>query len=80
MQGCMKSGPVNTDATLKYYEPESWRFGESPYSNGAAFNYPRHASGQVRGWCVSACFMLDPTTPIASASLDDILENILYIS
>lgn len=26
--GCMKSGPVLTDANLKWYEPLSWRFGD----------------------------------------------------
>lgn len=45
----MKSGPVNTDENYKYYEPESWRFGESPYGPAYATNYMRHASGQIYG-------------------------------
>ena len=44
----MKSGAVNTDKDRKYYEPEVWRFGESPYKGGAT-NYMRHASGQIYG-------------------------------
>lgn len=44
----MKSGAVNTNKRYKYFEPESWRFGESPYRGGAT-NYMRHASGQIYG-------------------------------
>ncbi len=52
LQGCMKSGPVETDNNTRYYEPESWRFGESPYhvvDGVGAINYMRHASGQIYG-------------------------------
>ena len=48
----MKSGPINTNKTRKYFEPESWRFGESPYRSGA-INYMRHASGQIYGLSAS---------------------------
>ncbi|KAJ4820082.1 Hexosyltransferase [Rhynchospora pubera] len=39
--GCMKSGPVLSKKTSKYYEPESWKFGED------GNNYFRHATGQI---------------------------------
>lgn len=45
--GCMKSGQVLTDSRLKWYEPESWRFGDGLCPRG--LNYPRHASGQIYG-------------------------------
>jgi hypothetical protein len=39
--GCMKSGPVLAEKTVKYHEPEYWKFGE------AGNKYFRHASGQI---------------------------------
>ncbi|KAJ3674151.1 hypothetical protein LUZ60_006143 [Juncus effusus] len=39
--GCMKSGPVLSQKTSKYYEPESWKFGEE------GNKYFRHATGQI---------------------------------
>ena len=29
LQGCMKSGPVLTEKRFKWYEPDSWRFGDA---------------------------------------------------
>jgi hypothetical protein len=46
--GCMKSGQVLTDRRYKWFEAESWKFGE-PATVEGAINYPRHASGQVYG-------------------------------
>lgn len=43
----MKSGQVLTDQKYKWYEPESWRFGDP--SGDGYINYPRHASGQIYG-------------------------------
>lgn len=45
--GCMKSGPVLTDSKYKWYEPDSWRFGDG--QNGGHAQYMRHASGQFYG-------------------------------
>ncbi|XP_031498552.1 beta-1,3-galactosyltransferase 7-like [Nymphaea colorata] len=39
--GCMKSGPVLSQKTVKYHEPEHWKFGEE------GNNYFRHATGQI---------------------------------
>ncbi|XP_078165081.1 putative beta-1,3-galactosyltransferase 8 isoform X2 [Carex rostrata] len=39
--GCMKSGPVLSEKSSKYFEPESWKFGED------GNNYFRHATGQI---------------------------------
>ncbi|KAF9661488.1 hypothetical protein SADUNF_Sadunf19G0074000 [Salix dunnii] len=39
--GCMKSGPVLSQKDDKYYEPESWKFGED------GNKYFRHATGQL---------------------------------
>ncbi|KAL6184837.1 hypothetical protein ACLB2K_046237 [Fragaria x ananassa] len=39
--GCMKSGPVLAQKSLKYHEPEHWKFGE------AGNKYFRHATGQI---------------------------------
>lgn len=39
--GCMKSGPVLFQKTVKYHEPEYWKFGEEGNS------YFRHATGQI---------------------------------
>lgn len=39
--GCMKSGPVLSDKTSKYHEPEFWKFGED------GNKYFRHATGQL---------------------------------
>ncbi|KAK9271421.1 hypothetical protein L1049_027011 [Liquidambar formosana] len=39
--GCMKSGPVLAQKTVKYHEPESWKFGEE------GNKYFRHATGQI---------------------------------
>ncbi|CAN6873790.1 unnamed protein product [Brassica oleracea] len=39
--GCMKSGPVLTQKTAKYREPEFWKFGEE------GNEYFRHATGQI---------------------------------
>ncbi|KAL3504050.1 hypothetical protein ACH5RR_033891 [Cinchona calisaya] len=39
--GCMKSGPVLSQKTVKYHEPESWKFGEE------GNKYFRHATGQI---------------------------------
>ena len=29
LQGCMKSGPVLIEKRFKWYEPDSWRFGDA---------------------------------------------------
>ncbi|THG05030.1 hypothetical protein TEA_021630 [Camellia sinensis var. sinensis] len=39
--GCMKSGPVLSQKTVKYHEPEYWKFGE------VGNKYFRHATGQI---------------------------------
>uniref|UniRef100_A0A7N0RGQ4 Hexosyltransferase n=2 Tax=Kalanchoe fedtschenkoi TaxID=63787 RepID=A0A7N0RGQ4_KALFE len=39
--GCMKSGPVLSHKSVKYYEPEYWKFGE------LGNKYFRHATGQI---------------------------------
>lgn len=39
--GCMKSGPVLSQKTVKYHEPEYWKFGEE------GSKYFRHATGQI---------------------------------
>ncbi|XP_060208048.1 beta-1,3-galactosyltransferase 7-like isoform X1 [Lycium barbarum] len=39
--GCMKSGPVLYQKSVKYHEPEFWKFGET------GNKYFRHASGQI---------------------------------
>ncbi|KAM7510981.1 hypothetical protein LguiB_009856 [Lonicera macranthoides] len=39
--GCMKSGPVLAEKTVKYHEPEYWKFGED------GNKYFRHATGQI---------------------------------
>ncbi|OMO84875.1 Glycosyl transferase, family 31 [Corchorus olitorius] len=39
--GCMKSGPVLSQKTVKYHEPEFWKFGEE------GNKYFRHATGQI---------------------------------
>ncbi|KAF7059159.1 hypothetical protein CFC21_066099 [Triticum aestivum] len=39
--GCMKSGPVLSDKSSKYHEPEFWKFGED------GNKYFRHATGQI---------------------------------
>ncbi|KAG7587426.1 hypothetical protein ISN45_Aa02g026140 [Arabidopsis thaliana x Arabidopsis arenosa] len=39
--GCMKSGPVLSQKTVKYHEPEYWKFGED------GNKYFRHATGQI---------------------------------
>ncbi|XP_024174251.1 beta-1,3-galactosyltransferase 7 isoform X2 [Rosa chinensis] len=39
--GCMKSGPVLAQKSVKYHEPEHWKFGE------AGNKYFRHATGQI---------------------------------
>ncbi|XP_010534616.1 PREDICTED: beta-1,3-galactosyltransferase 7-like [Tarenaya hassleriana] len=39
--GCMKSGPVLSQKTVKYHEPEYWKFGEE------GNKYFRHATGQI---------------------------------
>ncbi|XP_042494645.1 beta-1,3-galactosyltransferase 7-like isoform X2 [Macadamia integrifolia] len=39
--GCMKSGPVLSLKTVKYHEPEYWKFGEE------GNKYFRHATGQI---------------------------------
>ncbi|XP_022137599.1 beta-1,3-galactosyltransferase 7-like [Momordica charantia] len=39
--GCMKSGPVLSSKTVKYHEPEYWKFGEE------GNKYFRHATGQI---------------------------------
>ncbi|XP_042479957.1 probable beta-1,3-galactosyltransferase 8 isoform X1 [Macadamia integrifolia] len=39
--GCMKSGPVLSEKSAKYYEPEFWKFGEE------GNKYFRHATGQI---------------------------------
>ncbi|VVA95670.1 unnamed protein product [Arabis nemorensis] len=39
--GCMKSGPVLALKTVKYHEPEYWKFGED------GNKYFRHATGQI---------------------------------
>ncbi|KAM7523468.1 hypothetical protein LguiA_013370 [Lonicera macranthoides] len=39
--GCMKSGPVLAQKTVKYHEPEHWKFGEE------GNKYFRHATGQI---------------------------------
>ncbi|KAF6159620.1 hypothetical protein GIB67_034582 [Kingdonia uniflora] len=39
--GCMKSGPVLADKSVKYHEPEYWKFGEE------GNKYFRHATGQL---------------------------------
>nr|AAG51626.1 putative (Avr9) elicitor response protein; 70358-68256 [Arabidopsis thaliana] len=39
--GCMKSGPVLAQKTVKYHEPEYWKFGED------GNKYFRHATGQI---------------------------------
>lgn len=46
--GCMKSGPVLTDPKYKWYEPDSWRFGDPTHPDGGT-NYMRHATGQIYG-------------------------------
>ncbi|GBG76105.1 GT31-family glycosyltransferase [Chara braunii] len=38
--GCMKSGEVYTKPEMKWYEPESWKFGDQK-------SYLRHATGQI---------------------------------
>lgn len=45
--GCMKSGPVLTDRKFKWFEPDSWRFGDG--QSGGQPQYMRHASGQFYG-------------------------------
>ncbi|XP_022977177.1 beta-1,3-galactosyltransferase 7-like isoform X2 [Cucurbita maxima] len=39
--GCMKSGPVLSSKSVKYHEPEHWKFGEE------GNKYFRHATGQI---------------------------------
>ncbi|XP_008444116.2 beta-1,3-galactosyltransferase 7-like isoform X1 [Cucumis melo] len=39
--GCMKSGPVLSSKSVKYHEPEYWKFGEE------GNKYFRHATGQI---------------------------------
>ncbi|KAL6555864.1 Beta-1,3-galactosyltransferase 7 [Orobanche hederae] len=39
--GCMKSGPVLFQKTVKYHEPEYWKFGDE------GNKYFRHATGQI---------------------------------
>ncbi|KAK6128403.1 hypothetical protein DH2020_037879 [Rehmannia glutinosa] len=39
--GCMKSGPVLFQKSVKYHEPEYWKFGEE------GNKYFRHATGQI---------------------------------
>ncbi|KAF5198495.1 Beta-1,3-galactosyltransferase [Thalictrum thalictroides] len=39
--GCMKSGPVLSHKSVKYHEPEYWKFGED------GNKYFRHATGQI---------------------------------
>ncbi|CAI0408247.1 unnamed protein product [Linum tenue] len=39
--GCMKSGPVLSQKSVKYHEPEYWKFGEG------GNKYFRHATGQI---------------------------------
>ncbi|OVA12785.1 Glycosyl transferase [Macleaya cordata] len=39
--GCMKSGPVLSQKSVKYHEPEYWKFGEE------GNKYFRHATGQI---------------------------------
>ncbi|KAL8159231.1 hypothetical protein V2J09_000768 [Rumex salicifolius] len=39
--GCMKSGPVLSQKSVKYHEPEFWKFGEE------GNKYFRHATGQI---------------------------------
>ncbi|XP_010539626.1 PREDICTED: beta-1,3-galactosyltransferase 7 [Tarenaya hassleriana] len=39
--GCMKSGPVLSKKTVKYHEPEYWKFGDE------GNKYFRHATGQI---------------------------------
>ncbi|XP_049361373.1 beta-1,3-galactosyltransferase 7-like [Solanum verrucosum] len=39
--GCMKSGPVLYQKSVKYHEPEFWKFGET------GNKYFRHATGQI---------------------------------
>ncbi|GAB4844848.1 Beta-1,3-galactosyltransferase 7 [Ancistrocladus abbreviatus] len=39
--GCMKSGPVLSQKSVKYHEPEHWKFGEE------GNKYFRHATGQI---------------------------------
>lgn len=39
--GCMKSGPVLSQKSVKYHEPEYWKFGED------GNKYFRHATGQI---------------------------------
>ncbi|CAM6105393.1 unnamed protein product [Calypogeia fissa] len=39
--GCMKSGPVLAQKSVKYHEPEFWKFGEE------GNKYFRHATGQI---------------------------------
>ncbi|XP_062076181.1 probable beta-1,3-galactosyltransferase 8 [Humulus lupulus] len=39
--GCMKSGPVLSQKSAKYHEPEHWKFGEE------GNKYFRHATGQI---------------------------------
>nr|KJB59160.1 hypothetical protein B456_009G242100 [Gossypium raimondii] len=39
--GCMKSGPVLSKKSVKYHEPEYWKFGEE------GNKYFRHATGQI---------------------------------
>ncbi|CAN6466982.1 unnamed protein product [Victoria cruziana] len=39
--GCMKTGPVLSQKSVKYHEPEHWKFGEE------GNNYFRHATGQI---------------------------------
>lgn len=42
----MRSGPVVTDPKSKWFEPESWRFGDGAGSSGLV-TYPRHASRKM---------------------------------
>lgn len=37
--GCMKSGPVLTDPNMKWYEPQSWRFGDATAEVRYVFGY-----------------------------------------
>mmetsp|Transcript_13969 Transcript_13969/g.42127 ORF Transcript_13969/g.42127 Transcript_13969/m.42127 type:complete len:589 (-) Transcript_13969:1356-3122(-) len=60
--GCMKSGAVLSDRKYKWFEPDSWRFGDG--ADGGAPQYMRHASGQFYGVSAPVARYIKQTAPI----------------
>ncbi|KAL6179769.1 hypothetical protein ACLB2K_046440 [Fragaria x ananassa] len=73
--GCMKSGPVLAQKSLKYHEPEHWKFGE------AGNKYFRHATGQIYAISKDLATYISINQPILHKYANNLLKlNTLMIA